>query len=153
MAERAGFEPAVRGYRTLAFQASALSRSATSPYIDHCLSHSYRTRGWDRRLRKHVDSVHPCTSPCGRFRYAQSSKISLSSASCLAKSPASAVHGSGVRWGNACIAFANSPRRFCKPLGHLSLISCPPIYSSSKLVACRCSQHSGLVAVWGMLPG
>ena len=32
MAERAGFEPAVRYKRTLAFQASALSRSATSPY-------------------------------------------------------------------------------------------------------------------------
>ena len=31
MAERAGFEPAVRGYRTLAFQASAFDRSATSP--------------------------------------------------------------------------------------------------------------------------
>ena len=32
MAERAGFEPAVRYKRTLAFQASALSRSATSPF-------------------------------------------------------------------------------------------------------------------------
>ena len=31
LAERAGFEPAVRYKRTLAFQASALSRSATSP--------------------------------------------------------------------------------------------------------------------------
>ena len=31
LAERAGFEPAVRSYRTLAFQASAFDRSATSP--------------------------------------------------------------------------------------------------------------------------
>ncbi len=33
LAERAGFEPAVRGYRTLAFQASALNHSATSPSV------------------------------------------------------------------------------------------------------------------------
>jgi hypothetical protein len=33
LAERAGFEPAVRGYRTLAFQASAFDRSATSPSL------------------------------------------------------------------------------------------------------------------------
>ena len=31
LAEKAGFEPAVRYKRTLAFQASALSHSATSP--------------------------------------------------------------------------------------------------------------------------
>ena len=37
LAERAGFEPAVRYKRTLAFQASALSRSATSPNFS-CLS-------------------------------------------------------------------------------------------------------------------
>ena len=34
LAERAGFEPAVRYKRTLAFQASALSHSATSPIFD-----------------------------------------------------------------------------------------------------------------------
>ena len=34
MAERAGFEPAVRNYRTLAFQASAFNHSATSPYYN-----------------------------------------------------------------------------------------------------------------------
>jgi hypothetical protein len=34
LAERAGFEPAVRYKRTLAFQASALSHSATSPKFD-----------------------------------------------------------------------------------------------------------------------
>ena len=33
MAEKAGFEPAVRYKRTLAFQASALNHSATSPTI------------------------------------------------------------------------------------------------------------------------
>ena len=33
LAERAGFEPAVRYKRTLAFQASALSHSATSPHF------------------------------------------------------------------------------------------------------------------------
>ena len=33
VAERAGFEPAVRRYRTLAFQASAFDRSATSPLM------------------------------------------------------------------------------------------------------------------------
>ena len=31
MAEREGFEPSVRGYRTLAFQASPFDRSGTSP--------------------------------------------------------------------------------------------------------------------------
>ena len=39
VAERAGFEPAVRYKRTLAFQASALSHSATSPnffYYSNC---------------------------------------------------------------------------------------------------------------------
>ncbi len=35
LAERAGFEPAVRYKRTLAFQASALSHSATSPNFCH----------------------------------------------------------------------------------------------------------------------
>ena len=33
MAEKAGFEPAVRYKRTLAFQASALNHSATSPNV------------------------------------------------------------------------------------------------------------------------
>ena len=32
LAEREGFEPSVRYYRTLAFQASALNHSAISPY-------------------------------------------------------------------------------------------------------------------------
>ena len=31
MAERAGFEPAIRGYRILEFQSSAFDHSATSP--------------------------------------------------------------------------------------------------------------------------
>jgi hypothetical protein len=38
LAERAGFEPAKRGYRLLAFQASAFDHSATSP------NNSYATR-------------------------------------------------------------------------------------------------------------
>ncbi len=41
----------------------------------------------------------------------KASQFALNSASCLAKSPASAIHGSGVRWRNARIAFSNSPRR------------------------------------------
>ena len=40
LAEKAGFEPAVRYKRTLAFQASALNHSATSP-DSVCLSVSY----------------------------------------------------------------------------------------------------------------
>ena len=41
----------------------------------------------------------------------KASQFALNSASCLAKSPASAIHGFGVRWRNARIAFSNSPRR------------------------------------------
>ena len=41
----------------------------------------------------------------------KASQFALNSASCLAKSPASAIHGSGVRWRNARIASSNSPRR------------------------------------------
>ena len=52
VAERAGFEPAVRYKRTLAFQASALSLSATSPTIFNCTS-------------ERVDSVHPAPRPAG----------------------------------------------------------------------------------------
>ena len=35
MAEREGFEPSVRNYRTPAFQASPFDRSGTSPWISY----------------------------------------------------------------------------------------------------------------------
>ena len=57
MAERAGFEPAVRYKRTLAFQASALSHSATSPTISIHLS---QTGGIDS------NRLVPILTPSGR---------------------------------------------------------------------------------------
>jgi len=51
------------------------------------------------------------------------------------------------------LAYTCFPSKRLKLLGHLSLISCPLIYSSSKLAVYRCNPHSGLAAVWGMLPG
>ncbi len=57
MAEKAGFEPAVRYKRTLAFQASALSHSATSPTI---FSPSFTKDGIDS------NRLSPILTPSGR---------------------------------------------------------------------------------------
>ena len=59
------------------------------------------------------------TIPGHDFRFAKApraSKFSLCSASCLAKSPAFAIPGFGVRWTQCgALRFANSPRRICYP--------------------------------------
>ncbi len=60
LAERAGFEPAVRYKRTLAFQASALSLSATSP--------KFRLRSTpDIARRERVNGGRPARRPAGRL--------------------------------------------------------------------------------------
>src|SRR5690606_36099871 len=67
LAERVGFEPTVRGYRTLAFQASAFDRSATSPpkarSVAQSLAQCPRERKAVRTVRAHgLRNVRPAVT-------------------------------------------------------------------------------------------
>ena len=114
LAEKAGFEPAVRYKRTLAFQASALSRSATSPY-SNC--HVLNQDGIDSRLRRSPLWGALCASKIA-LRFCRT----RGTLQTYTRFPSERVNGGRpARRPAGRFAVQNRSRRFCKPLSHLSI--------------------------------
>jgi len=71
-------------------------------------------QGWIKTIYGFDPTGALCGSGFSRELY-QLQNVALSSPSCLAKSPASAIHGSGVRWAMHALPLPTHPGKFVEP--------------------------------------